>query len=294
MLSIYKCMSISLSILFLTILIGGCSHNGVTSTSPVSVTDNLTISPSVPSKESHPYQDIVNAVKALQPTETPKHLIRYDGNRTFDEFDVNECFAVLTNISVKEGYTLDYVYHFNGSAGYPVLYIRRLSQEPYPDDEELYDDIGLTRAYINHDIELQESIMSGETLAWQKSIVINDTERGFFEYLVLNIMGGQFYLWWHGGYNDLTIICDRSGLKNVIEEVQKYYEISEDTVLAAYQLDLTPEVRFTDDTVIITAIFFTNWGGFRQGTFTISRDFPHTIINTEWETLVEYDCGCVI
>jgi len=289
-----KCISVFFLNLLLILLISGCSPNGDTPTSPITVTNNLTTPSFDPTHERHPYQDIVNAVKALQPTEIPEHLLSYNCNRTFEEFDVNEYFTILTNISVKEGYTLDYVYCFDNSAGYPTFYIRKLSQKPYLNELELYEETGLLQAGIDRNIELQKNIMSGETLAWRNSIVINDTKQGFFEYLVLHIIGGQFYLWWHAGYNDLTFICDHSALQAVIEEVQKYYGMSEETISAAYKLDLSPEVEFKDHYVIITAVFFTSWGGFREGTFTISHDFPHIVINTEWKTLVEYDCGAVI
>lgn len=288
-----KCISISFICLLCILLFIGCSPDNDTFITPT-ITPNPTTSTTNHLDKKHPYQAIINAVKAIQPAKAPDHLATHDGQRTSDDFDISEYFTVLTNISVKEGYTLDYVYHFDGSAGYPVFYIRELSQEPYPDDDDLYDDIGLTSAYQNHDEELQQSIESGETLNWQKSIVVNDTEQGFFEYLILKIIGGQFYLWWHGGYNDLTFVCDHSALQDVIDEVQKYFKISTDTIYAVSQLNLSLKVLFEGNNVIVTAVLFTKWGGFRQGTFTISRDFPHIITNTEWKTLVEYDCGCVI
>ena len=293
MLKLNKCISISFICILIPFIFLGCSSDNGTFITPTITPDLFAVTPN-PYYGKHPYQDIINAVKAIQPAKAPDHLATHDGQRTSDDFDISEYFTILTNISVKEGYTLDYVYHFDGSAGYPVFYIRELSQEPYPDDDDLYNDIGLTSAYQNHDEELQQSIESGETLNWQKSIVVNDTEQGFFEYLILKIIGGQFYLWWHGGYNDLTFVCNHSAVQAVITEVQKYYKISADTIYAASQLDLSPKVEFTDDIVTISAVFFTKWGGFRQGTFTISRDFPHIIISTEWETLVEYDCGGVI
>ena len=138
-----------------------------------------------------------------------------------------------------------------------------------------------------------EIIMYGETMAWPESIVINDTEQGFFEYLVLNIMGGQFYLSWHANYDDIMIICDCSALQNVYEETEDFMglELPVESIIAASELDLSPKIEFTDENVIITAVFFTKWGGFLQGTFTIKRDFPHNIIEGEWEVLIEYQCG---
>ena len=144
-----------------------------------------------------------------------------------------------------------------------------------------------------HDLyEFLDILMYGETMAWPESIIVNNTEQGFFEYLLLNIMGGQFYLSWHANYDDIMIICDCSALELVIDETQDFgLELPVDSILAASELDLSPKIEFTEDNVIITAVFFTKWGGFLRGTFTIKREFPHDIIDGEWEVLIEYECG---
>ena len=46
-----------------------------------------------------------------------------------------------------------------------------------------------------------------------------------------------------------------------------------------------------DDTVLVKVVTFSNWGGFIQRSYTISRDFPHKVLQVERETLVEYDSG---
>jgi hypothetical protein len=45
------------------------------------------------------------------------------------------------------------------------------------------------------------------------------------------------------------------------------------------------------DTVTISLIFFSKWGGFIRYTLTTSRSFPHRLIDISEETLVQYNCG---
>ena len=55
--------------------------------------------------------------------------------------------------------------------------------------------------------------------------------------------------------------------------------------------NIEPLVKLTDNSVLVEIIVFTKWGGFYRWTYTISRSFPHTILDVQTENLVEYDCG---
>jgi len=52
-----------------------------------------------------------------------QHLLE-TGAKQGDEFDANSFFAVLTHISMRAGYLLDYVYQVDGLGAYPLLYAR--------------------------------------------------------------------------------------------------------------------------------------------------------------------------
>jgi len=56
----------------------------------------------------------------------------------------------------------------------------------------------------------------------------------------------------------------------------------------ARKLDFSPVIEFKDDTVIVKVVTFTRWGGFIQKSYTISREFPHRIINEKSKTLIEF------
>lgn len=55
--------------------------------------------------------------------------------------------------------------------------------------------------------------------------------------------------------------------------------------------NIVPVVALEGDTARVEVVTFTKWGGFYRYTYTIHREFPHTILDLEQENLVPYDCG---
>jgi len=205
-------------------------------------------------------QATVDAMSAL-PSGYEEPEIGYDvpdSPRLEGWFDVNEYFSVLNHLSMQPGYTLDYVYHNSGSGAQPYLYARKI------DATENYDYDYL--AYVQTD----------------------DTEESFFQYIVLSIMGEQFYLWWHAAYNDYTIICDRTGLEAVLSDTYFDNTLPAEVQKEARRLDFAPQVEINNDTVTVRVVIFTKWGGFIEETYTITRAFPRIIEDIETKTLVEW------
>jgi hypothetical protein len=170
--------------------------------------------------------------------------------------------------------------------GRPLIYIRKTDQEPFLNFTEYNIKIKDLEAYLS-------LVMSGENSAFSNYIHVDDTKEGFFEYTVLQIMGGQFYLFWHALYDDTKIICDITGL----DAVSKDFELSraQPPDYADYEkarkLDFQPVIEFKDNIVIVTVMVFTKWGGFIKETFYIRRYYPHTIISKQEEVILEYNCG---
>jgi hypothetical protein len=52
-----------------------------------------------------------------------------------------------------------------------------------------------------------------------------------------------------------------------------------------------PTVEFEADTVTVSVVLFSEWGGYSRRWYTIRREFPHEILKTETERLVPYDSG---
>jgi len=183
---------------------------------------------------------------------------------------------------MQPGYLLDYVYFYQGIGGEPIIYTRQKEQPPYRTYSEYLNSFRPTPPESPWEIQFN----------YMDSIRVDDTEEGFFQFIVLRIMGNQFYQYWHAGYNDHRIICDRAGLEAILSEPNEFgYIISLPVQIRARLLKVEPIIEFSDDAVTVQVIVFTKWGGFFRRSYTISRDFPHTILEEKTETLVPYDCG---
>jgi hypothetical protein len=131
--------------------------------------------------------DLVAAVADLQAGDIPEQLFN-TGIKDGSEFDVNQYFNLLTYLSMREGYVLDYVYQNDDMGGYPLLFARPAELAPYTSITDVPE-------------RMQAS-------AFRDYLEIKDREQGYFEYVLLDIMARQFYLFWHANYNDTEIICD--------------------------------------------------------------------------------------
>jgi hypothetical protein len=217
---------------------------------------------------------IVSAVGDLQSVDIPENLLN-TGIKRGDEFDVNEYFNVLTHLSMQDGYTLDYVYQNDSLGGYPLVYARAVDQAPYASVSD-----------IPANTELPD---------FREHLQVEDVEQGYFEYVVLDIMARQFYLFWHANYNDSRIVCNRRQVNDIVAQVSSgdfgnAMDLPAQTK-ARMLRNIEPVVRLTGDVAIVEFITFTKWGGFYRETYTISRGVPHTILDVKQENVVPYDCG---
>jgi hypothetical protein len=217
-------------------------------------------------------QKTVNTISSL-PRKYKSIDYSKDAPMSAGMFNVNDYFSILDHLQIESGYTLDYIYHNLGGSGHPFIYARKVNQTPY-------------KAFTE--------IVKGSENDWLNHVQVDGTKQGFFQFAILRKLGPQFYLYWHSGYDDHTIVCDREGLENVLSR-QTFQNISipQDVQGKARKLDLTPNVNFESGKVIVKIVYFTNWGGFIEETSTISRSFPHQILDTKTQTLVVYNCGVV-
>ncbi len=219
-------------------------------------------------------KDIVTAVYNTQPVDIPKHLTE-TGIKQGGEFDANEYFNVLTHVSMQEGYVLDYVYLTDFLGSNPVLYARPEEQTPYASVGDVPENVTLPD--------------------FHEYVIVDGVEQGYFEYVVMDIMAEQFYLYWHANYNDTQIVCNRDEVNAIISDINSAdfgleLDLAKQTKARAMK-NIEPIVNLTDTVAIVQVITFTKWGGFYRLTYSINRSFPHTIIDVKEENLVPYDCG---
>ena len=218
--------------------------------------------------------DIVAAVAGMQSGEIPEHLME-TGIKQGNEFDANQYFDVLAHVSMREGYALDYVYQNDSLGGYPLLYARPVDQVPYTSMEDVPENI--------------------QSTDFREYLEVEDIEQGYFEYVVLDIMARQFYLSWHANYNDTQIVCNRDQVNDIVASVSSgdfgYAMDLVNQTKARKMRNIEPVVDLTGDVATVQFITFTKWGGFYRETYTISRKFPHTVMDVKQENIVPYDCG---
>jgi hypothetical protein len=206
--------------------------------------------------------------------------------RTGSEFDPKAFFEILPNLSMKEGYVLDYVYYAEGGGGEPILYARPTDQKPYTStDEFLATQGGETADYIFDDIP--------EYLDY---LEIVDSPQGYFEFVMFKNYVEQFYLFGLAGYrfNDMDIVCNKETVEQIIAETNasnfgaKFTEPQQKQAEAMRFIE--PRVTMNKDTAVVEITSFTIWGGFYKQTFTINRSSPHKIQFNE-TNIVPYESG---
>jgi hypothetical protein len=176
---------------------------------------------------------------------------------------------------MQDGYSLDYVYQVDGLGAFPILYALPDDQTPYAAMSDIPADTKLPQ-YVDY-------------------LNVEDVEQGYFEFVALRLMAGQFYLDWHANYNDTDIVCSRDDVRDIISSINDgefgmKFDLAQQAQARTLK-NIEPRVIFNGDTAVVQVVTFTKWGGFYRRTYTISRAFPHTILDVKDENLVSYDCG---
>ncbi|MCX2931339.1 hypothetical protein ORI20_13725 [Mycobacterium sp. CVI_P3] len=205
----------------------------------------------------------------------PASLSGEDPVKRGGEFDPNNYFRAFTHLKMRDGFTVDYVYHRDGMGGYPILYARPVDQQPYV-DEAAY------RAAGDHPDFLQ-------------FVVPQDNPEGYFEFSAFAMTANQFYLDWHANYNDWQVVCGMEDLDKIINSTAdrnspgRPMSAQQQQQARAIQ-DKRPAVAMNDETATVTMVVFTKWGGFYRRTLVIDRR-DHSIRDEQNQPLVDYDCG---
>jgi hypothetical protein len=209
----------------------------------------------------------------LSPYGFPDYFQQENPLKQGGEFDVMSYFEVLDHLSLEPGYVLDYVYHFDGMGGYPFIYARLADQPAYATEAEL---------------NLHQDVAS----EWLNYVRVDDTPESYFQYLALALYGSQFYLFWHAGYDDSRVVCDRSDVHRITEDQSFGLAMPlQVQARAALLHDLEPVVTLGAQTVEVQMITFTKWGGFYLETYTLQRGAGTRILDSKSKNIIHYDCG---
>lgn len=202
-------------------------------------------------------------------------------------FDPNRFLGLFRNISVRQGYVLDYVYSASGGNGHPSLYARKAEAPPLP-SQPLLEFLTATNApsqdsYLSHVDALQA----------------DGGEQGWFQLALMFLVADQFYLAWHANYFDTRVICSPAGMNRFLSDSrnfirgwsEKSFSLPADLQKAARALDVRPTVTVDAATATVRLTTFSNWGGFSRAQVVFRREAPHKVLQTSSEELVPYNCG---
>ena len=216
----------------------------------------------------------------------PDRFLEEEPQRISTDFNVNSYLSVLRHISIEPGYVLDFVYFSDELGGKPLVYARPTSQLPFSTYSEFIASVGVpsyeerSYMYLEHAHDFMQYIKS------------DDTEAGYLELIELATLMDQFYLFWHGLYNDAIFFCGEGDFGKVDEALSRFdLELPDDVRLAAQGIDFVPVVSIGDDSALIRYVYFTKWGGFVEVWYEVSRGYPHQVLDGGDRLLVEYDCG---
>lgn len=236
-----------------------------------------------PSELALAWQANVDQLRELLRSERiPDHLLIEEPMLRGDEFDVMAVFDVLDRISMAEGYKLAYVYRYDYMGGSPLLYVQPADSPPYASLGEYRE----ARA---------ECFGSGEKppdCDPMQYVGTDGSELGYLQWTLLSMMGGQFYLHWHANYNDVTAVATEEAMESILTRMSgEFIPLDLGQKIAVKRIDPTPEVTIGADTVSVRAVWFTKFGGFFETRQTLSRGSPQTILESETDKLLDYECG---
>lgn len=216
----------------------------------------------------------------------PEHFTSENPFRQTTDFDPNKYFQIFTHLKIASGYKLDYIYFNDELGGLPLVYARKTSSAPFKSYAELLKSFGEEmegeRSYgqLRHKYDYLERIQ------------IDKTPESYFEFTTLAFQGDQFYLWWHGLYNDLKILCDSSDIQYVNADMEGFdIEFPQDVKDRIEKIDFSPVVIVGESEVTVRMITFTKWGGFYENVYVMDKDNPMQLLDVQFNPIIEYDCG---
>jgi len=225
------------------------------------------------SAEGRAYQAIIDNITTLNEAASATHPYLVS-QKDSSWFDPNNYFSVLTHLHPEGSTILDYVYYYDGD-GRPFMYSRPDSVEP----------IGSYDEYVLYVTSAPEN---SPYCYYLDRVEAEDCDAGYFEAVLLRLLGGQFYLAWHNLYNDTRVVCSRAALEAIVDKYD----------FGSYErqaLEIEPHVgfRYDADYAYVSLVTFTKWGGLYRREYRVSRTLPLEVSQFNSICLAHYDCGYV-
>lgn len=234
-------------------------------------------------------RETIDSLYALRQGMTfPDHFLDGDPQRQPADFDPNQYFTVFTHLKMAAGYKLDYIYFGDDLGGKPLLYARKSGSTPFKTYEDFLKSYGEDAETLGE--RSYDTLY--HTYDYLEKVQIDGSPESYYQFVLLALLGDQFYLSWHALYNDTTVLCDASDLAYVNDDLQGF-EISfpPETLQQAGQIDFEPAVLIGEEAITVRIVTFTKWGGFDESVYLLEKHNPPTLQDVRWNSLIEYDCG---
>lgn len=240
-------------------------------------------------------QEIVDAFVALQPSADHKQLAEImRGGAITNRFDVNQYFTVLSKLRSDTGYVLDWVYWNRGIGGLPVLYARETKASPFTSFEKY-----AVYATNPPPTEVSSAASGGERFqfGYVDRLRVEDSPEGYFQLVVLRLLGNRFHMFWHEYYNETFLVCSKSAWESLLQREKKrgdpYDPPPPSFTAAADKLDFTPRVQIGKEKAEVKVTTYSPFRGLNLYSFVIARQFPHRILRHTETNLLNHTQGFV-
>ena len=208
--------------------------------------------------------------------EQKQSSLNIDSIQTKLQFDIQKYIKSFDKLSVENGWILDYYYFYNGDAGKPVFFVRRL----------LDNRDSLLKTFEHNDI--YKYCDSNKVIDHLK---VNDKDNGYYQLLIFDIIGEDFAKFWHSNYGNIDIICSKRALYKLANRNDDFHRFDSETRKKIKGIDYITSIKDYNDSITYRLLIFNSWNGLSENIFSINKKFPHKIRMISDSILVNYNCG---
>jgi hypothetical protein len=216
-------------------------------------------------------QPLVSALLALMPKRVqdvpPEFREGLAQGKRPGVFDPNCYFAVLSHLSMQEGYSLDWVYAYDGTSGEPMLCAVRSGERPAAEV------MGYTaaRACANA----------------LEHVMVDGTEAAYTELVILQTVGVQFYLLGDAVGRGILPIYEKAWLDSAVKCLD-FMGGDPQRLLQLSPADREPQVVLDAERAEVSVFRYRAGEGLSRLTYVYERQFPHRLVGSGSEVVVSY------
>lgn len=209
------------------------------------------------------YQRQIDAMAQMQ-SRLPIPDTEEDVKKLKASFDVNDYFKVFINLSMENGWILDYTYRIDGLGSYPIIVAYK---------QEAPDTVKEAKNYLSH-------------------VVIDGSKDSYFQLVALSLIGPRFALGWHANYYDTEIVCTKEAIQRILRNKDKaFYNFDREFIAKAKKVNFEPRIVLNEQGANVRLVIFTKWGGLIEKEYAVTGTLPHQVISLSEKVLAAYNCG---